>query len=110
MRAQHGTGQAHDADGDQLHRLGIVINHEDFERLAPQERQQPNLNERLRQLVSGHGLLHDRRGAEREAPVAIRHDRNDHDRDVHECWHLLDATEKFPAVHVGQHDVQGDQR
>ena len=82
VRAQHGAGQAQDADGDQLHRLGIVVDHEDLERLALRERKQAELDERLVQLLPGDRLLHDRRGAEREALVAIRHDRDDHDRDA----------------------------
>ena len=32
--AQHGAGQAQDADGDELHGLGIVIDDEDFEGLS----------------------------------------------------------------------------
>ena len=78
--------------------------------LALRERKQTELDERLVQLLPGDRLLHDRRGAEREALVAIRHDRDDHDRDAPQRRHLLEAAEELPAVHVGQHDVQGDQR
>lgn len=62
------------------------------------------------QLLPGYWLLHDRRSAERETLVLIRHDRNDDDRNVRECRRLLDATEELPAVHVGQQDIQRDQR
>ena len=46
------------------------------------ERQQPELNEGLGQVLPRHRLLHDRRGAEREALVAIGDDRDDDDRDA----------------------------
>ena len=90
--------------------MGIVIHHEDFERLALRDGKQAEHDERLIQLLPGYGLLHDRRGAERKALVAIRHDRNDHDRDVPQRRHLLKASEEVPPVHAGQQDVQGDQR
>ena len=34
IRAQHGAGQVRDADGDQLHRFRIVVDHEDLERIG----------------------------------------------------------------------------
>ena len=67
---------------DQLHRLGIVIDDQDLERPALRERKQAQIDERLVQLLPGDRLLHHRRGAEREALVAVRDDRDDHDRDA----------------------------
>ena len=43
---------------------------------------QAEIDERLVQLLPGDRLLHDRRGAEREALVAVGHDRDDDDRDA----------------------------
>ena len=62
--------------------FGIVVDHQDLERLALRERKQAEIDERLVQLLPGDRLLHDRRGAEREALVAIGDDRDDHDRDA----------------------------
>src|ERR1019366_5509630 len=53
VRAMDGASQAQDADGHQLHRLGIVVNHEDCELLALRERKQTKLDERPIQLVPG---------------------------------------------------------
>lgn len=43
----------------------------------------------------------------REALVAIRNDRNDHDWHAGERRNFLQVAEQLPAVHVGQQDVQG---
>src|SRR5450759_4087160 len=80
IRAQDCTGPFLHADSEQLHRIGIVIDHENFECLAVRDRNQTKLDERLVQLLPGYRLLHDRRLAERESPARIRHDRYDHDR------------------------------
>ena len=54
--------------------------------------------------------MHDARGAEREALGRIGHDRNDHDWNMLERRRSLDLIQELPAIHVGQHDVQGNER
>ena len=93
--AQDGAGQAHDADGDQFDRLGIVVDDQDLERMPLRHRKKAQVDERLVQLLPGDRLLHHGRRAEREAFHAIRHDRNDYDRDALQLRHLLDAVENF---------------
>ena len=110
VRAMDGSGETEDAHRDQLHGHRVVVDHEHVQRLLWRGGRQTKLDERAVQVVPGQRLLHDRRGAEREPSVAIRDDRNDHDRDPRELRRFLEATEELPAVHVGEHDVERDQR
>ena len=108
--ALDGAGQPQQPDRDQLHRLRIVVDHEDLEIAPLRQRVQAQIEQRFVELLPRDRLLHDRRGAEREALVAIGDDRDDHDRDAPDVGNLFQAVEKLPAVHVGKHDVQRDQR
>ena len=49
--AQERAGHALHADSDELNRLGIVVHHEDLQCLTLRHRKQPELDERLVQLL-----------------------------------------------------------
>src|SRR6185295_1997649 len=50
-RAQHRAGEAEDPYGDELHRLWIVVHHQDFEHPAVADGKQAQINQRFEQLL-----------------------------------------------------------
>src|SRR5450631_3828127 len=73
-------------------------------------RNEPQLQERLVELLPGDRLLHDSRRAEREALISIRDHRDDDDRDAPERREPFQVNEQIPSVHRGQEDIERDQR
>ena len=100
-------GQTSDADGDQLHGLGIVIDDQDFQRVALGDREQPEIDERptaqpgdrLCITAAAPSVKPGRASATMEMMMM----------DAAQHRHLRGGG-GFPAVHLGQHDVEGDQR
>src|SRR5258708_5296380 len=65
-------------------------------------RNEPQLHQRSGQPLPRDRLLHDRRGAEREALAAIGNHRDHDDRNVLEGRDLLEVHEQIPSVHRRQ--------
>src|SRR3954463_8028719 len=72
VRARHRARHTLDVERDQLHRPGVVVDDQNAQALARLDGDEAELDQGIVQLLTRDRLLHHRRGAKREALVAIR--------------------------------------